>query len=337
MSQQIPPEIIQLKKTVSQLRGGSRYLVWGTLVLILLLFLKSTFFSIEPDQDGVVQRFGRYVRTVGPGLHFKLPAGIEQVTKVRTRAILKQEFGFATVQADIRTQYDRRNQTRYEKQSIMLTGDLNVADVEWIVQYQIADPKAYLFNVRNVEANIRDLSEASMRQVIGDREVSEVLTYGRLEIEEEARDLLQATLDLYETGIKVVTVKLQDVNPPEPVKPSFNEVNAAKQEADQHINEAWKSYNNVIPEARGKADQTVANAEGYAIQRTNKAEGDAHRFIELQKEYSKAQRVTEKRLYLETMQDVLDRVDRVYILDADLKSLVPLLDIRGQKAAKEPS
>lgn len=308
---------------------------WGAVVLILLFFLKSMFFSVQPDQDAVIQRFGKFSRTVGPGLHVKLPAGIEKVTKVRTRAILKQEFGFATLRAGVRTEYDRRHQRQYDKQSIMLTGDLNVADVEWIVQYQIADPKAYLFNVRNVERNIRDLSEAVMRQVVGDREVTEVLTYGRLDIEEEARDLLQKTLDQYQAGIKIVTIKLQDVNPPEEVKPSFNEVNAAKQEADQLINEAWKAYNKVIPESRGKAEQTIAQAEGYAIERTNRAEGDAKRFIDLQTEYAKAQRVTRKRLYLETIQEVLKSINQVYIIDPKLKSLVPLLDVRKSKAAKE--
>jgi len=252
-------------------------------------------------------------------------------------AILKQEFGFATVKADIRTQYDRHNQARYDKQSIMLTGDLNVADVEWIVQYQIADPKDYLFMVRNVEGTIRDLSEATMRQVVGDREVAEVLTYGRLAIEEEARELLQKTLDTYKTGVKIVTIKLQDVNPPEPVKPSFNEVNAAKQEADQHVNEAWKTYNTVIPEARGKAEQTIARANGYAIALTNHAKGDASRFINLQAEYKKAQRVTRKRLYLEAIQDAVGNVDQVYVIDPALKSLVPLLNVGRQKAAKEAS
>ncbi len=331
MPQDLPPEIIQLKTKMSGWLENKKKFIWIGVGLVALFFLKSMFFSVEPDQDAVIQRFGKYDRTLGPGLHMKLPAGIEKVTKVRTRAILKEEFGFATVKAGVRTQYDDRN-TSYEKQSIMLTGDLNVADVEWIVQYQIANPKDYLFKVRNVRRNIHDLSEAVMRQVVGDRSVSEVLTYGRPEIEAKAKEHLQKILSEYETGIQIVTVKLQDVNPPDQVKPSFNEVNAAKQEADQHINEAWKAYNSVIPAARGKAEQTIAQAEGYAIELINRAKGDTERFIDLQREYAKAKEVTRKRLYLETMQDVAQSVDKIYVINPGLKSLVPLLDMRGAKA-----
>lgn len=326
-----PPEIVYIKKAASKIPGGKRTILLGAVVIVALYFLQSMFFSVQPEQDAVVQRFGKYIRVVGPGLHFKLPSGIEKVTKVRTRAILKEEFGFAAVKPGIRTQYDRRNLRQYKKESIMLTGDLNVADVEWIVQFQIADPKAFLFNVRHVKRNIRDLSEAVMRQVVGDREVTEVLTYGRLDIEEKARELLQKILSEYKTGIQVVTVKLQDVNPPEEVKPSFNEVNEAKQESDQLVNEAWKVYNKVIPEARGKAEQTIAMAEGYAVERINRAKGDAERFVNLQTEYAKAKEVTRKRIYLESLQKILKNVDQVYVIDNELKSLVPLLDVRSKQ------
>jgi membrane protease subunit HflK len=333
MNGQMPPEIVYIKNVASKIPGGKKGILIGALIILALFFVQSMFFSVQPDQDAVIQRFGKYVRTVGPGLHFKLPAGIEKVTKVRTRAILKEEFGFETVKAGIRTQYSRQSQNLYKKESIMLTGDLNVADVEWIVQFQIADPKAFLFNVRNVKRNVRDLSEAVMRQVVGDREVTEVLTYGRLDIEEMARELLQEILTEYQTGVQVVTVKLQDVNPPDEVKPSFNEVNEAKQESDQLVNEAWKAYNQLIPEARGKAEQAIAQAEGFAIKRINRSKGDAERFINLQEEYSKAKQVTRKRLYLESLQDVLGRIDQVYVIDPDLKSLVPLLDVRSRQGA----
>lgn len=324
--------IIELKRKTSDFFrkfGGIGKI--SAAVFVLLILLPSLFFSVQPDEDAVIQRFGKYVRTVGPGLHFKLPMGVEKATKIRTRTIHKQEFGFATVQADVRTVYERQGGQQMQDESIMLTGDLNVADVEWIVQYKIIDPKAYLFNVRHVEQNIRDLSESVARRIVGDREVTEVLTYGRMEIEEEVRKGLQEILDYYQTGIQLVTVKLQDVNPPDPVKPSFNEVNAAKQEADQMINDAWKKYNNIIPEAKGKAAKAIADAEGYAVERVNHAKGDAKRFTELYEAFRQAPEVTRKRLYLEALQDVIKNVNDIYVVDPELKSIVPLLQLPGGK------
>lgn len=329
----MPPaddSIIELKqKTADFFQFLKKIGKFGFLGIFLLLLLPSLFFSVQPDEDAVIQRFGKYVRTVGPGLHFKLPMGVESATKVRTRTIHKQEFGFATVHADVRSTYQREG-GQFQDEAIMLTGDLNVADVEWIVQYRISDPKAYLFNVRHVEQNIRDLSESVARRIVGDREVTEVLTYGRLEIEEEVRKGLQEILDYYQTGIQLVTVKLQDVNPPDPVKPSFNEVNAAKQESDQVINDAWKNYNKIIPEAKGKAWKTIADAEGYAVERVNKAKGDAKRFTELYEAYRQAPEVTRKRLYLEGLQEVIRSVSDIYVVDPELKSIVPLLQIPGK-------
>lgn len=297
------------------------------LILLFILILPSFFFSIDPEEDGVVLKFGEYHRTVGPGLHLKFPIGIEKVMKVRTRSILKEEFGFQTSRADVRTQYN--DSRSFDGESLMLTGDLNVADVEWIIQYKISSARDYLFNVREIRTNLRDLSEAVMRQVVGDLEVNEVLTYGRLEIEEAARSQLQQVLDEYKTGIQIVTVKLQDVNPPEAVKPSFNEVNAAKQEADQLINEAWKAYNKVIPEAKGKASQTIAVAEGYAIEQLNRAKGDTSRFSLLEEEFSKAPQITQKRIYLESMQEILSGVEKVYIMDS--QAIVPFMEMKGKK------
>ena len=326
--------IIELKRKASDFfRSFKNVGRIGAAVFVLLIFLPSLFFSVQPDEDAVIQRFGKFVRTVGPGLHFKFPMGVERATKVRTRTIHKQEFGFATIQADVRSTYQREG-GQLQDESIMLTGDLNVADVEWIVQYRITDPKAYLFNVRHVEQNIRDLSESVARRIVGDREVTEVLTYGRMEIEEEVRKGLQEILDYYQTGIQLVTVKLQDVNPPDPVKPSFNEVNAAKQEADQVINDAWKNYNKIIPEAKGKAGKTIADAEGYAIERVNKAKGDAKRFTELYEAYRQSPEVTRKRLYLEALQEVIKNVNDIYVVDPELKSIVPLLQLPGGKGGE---
>lgn len=338
MNGQTPPELIILKNKFNEFKNKLNkipYLIVPAIIVVIILF--TMFFQVQPEEDAVVQRFGKYVRTAGPGLHFKLPIGMEKVTKVKTRIVLKQEFGFSTVRAGIQTEYDRSDRRQYRDESTMLTGDLNVADVEWIVQYKISDPKAYLFNTRRPGRIIRDISEAVMRQIVGDKKVTEVLTYGRMSIEEAARDNLQKILDLYKTGIHIVTVKLQDVNPPEAVKPSFNEVNAAKQESDQLVNEAWKAYNKVIPEARGKAGRTIANAEGYAIERINNAKGDSKRFMALLREYSKAPRVTRKRLYLETVQDVLGKVDQIYVVDPKLKSIVPLLNMGGKATASTSS
>lgn len=333
MSNQVPPEIIILKNKINDFRNKFKgFVLFPLIIIIFFILLPSIYFSVQPDEDAVVLRFGKFNRTVGPGPHFKLPVGLEEARKVKTRTIHKMEFGFQTLRAGIRTEYDQRNLAKYTHESTMLTGDLNVADVEWIVQYRIADIKKYLFNVRHVDDNIRDLSEAVMRRIVGDREVTEVLTYGRLDIEEECRKTLQETLDLYSTGIDVVTVKLQDVNPPTPVKPSFNEVNAAKQESDQLVNEAWKHYNNVIPEARGKAARVIEEAKGYSVERINMAKGDADRFIAFEKEYAKAPQVTKKRLYLETMRKVFDQVDQVYVVDAELKSMVPLFQLNKSQA-----
>jgi membrane protease subunit HflK len=209
----------------------------------------------------------------------------------------------------------------------MLTGDLNVVDVNWIVQYKISDPRAYLFNVRNVEETIRDVSEAAMRMVVGDRSVDGVLTIERMEIGDQAALQMQGILDRYQTGIQIITVKLQDVTPPDQVKPAFNAVNEAKQEKEQMINEAMKEYNTIIPKARGDAEKMIKEAEGYAIDRVNRAEGDASRFVNLWSQYTKAQDVTRRRLYMETMSKVLPKVKNKYIIDEDEKGVLRLLPL----------
>lgn len=328
MNDSFPNELELLKKKFDHYKQNlGRYIGIAILLMLGLLMLPSLFFQADPDEDAVVLRFGKFIRIEGPGLHLKIPFGIETVTKVKTRAILKEEFGFSTIRAGVRTEYDRSNASYYDKESIMLTGDLNVADVEWIVQYRIKDAKDYLFNVRNVEANVRVLSESVMRHIVGDREVNEVLTYGRSEIEGSAGQALQQIMDEYRSGIDIVTIKLQDVNPPDRVKPSFNEVNEAKQDSDRLVNEALQAYNKVIPEARGKAEQTLSIAQGYAINRINQAKGDAVAFLKLEQEYARAPSVTRKRLYLETMGKIIAKVEKVYVVDPDLKSLVPLIQL----------
>ncbi len=301
----------------------------GISVIVILVILFSTFYTVKPDEVGVIKRFGRYTRITEPGLHFRIPFA-ETVTKVRVRHVFKEEFGFRTLQAGIKTIYAPQ---RLDDESLMLTGDLNSAVVEWIVQYRIDDPYKFLFEVRDVRTTIRDISEVAMRQIVGDRSIDEVLTIGRVEIGQTTQEELQKILDSYNIGIKITTVKLKDVNPPDEVKPSFNEVNEAKQDKERIINQAWQSYNEIIPKAKGEAEKTIAEAEGYAIDRTNRALGDANRFLAVWKEYSKAKDVTRRRLYLETLAQVLPKIGKKYIIDIEQKGILPLLPL-GQEGGK---
>jgi membrane protease subunit HflK len=301
--------------------GAARWIIAGIVILILAV---SSFYTIDPEEIGVVLRLGRYVRSSDPGLHLRLPLGIERVVKVPIQRQLKEEFGFQTVSAGVRSQFATRGR---EAESNMLTGDLNAAVVEWVVQYRIIDPYKYLFRVRNVGTTFRDMSEAVMRRVVGDRTVNEVLTVGRQEIADLVEQQLQELCDQYETGINVDQVVLQDVNPPDPVKPSFNEVNQAQQEREKLINEAQSEYNRVIPRARGEALQTINEARGYALNRVNTARGDSARFVAVYTEYRKAPEVTKKRIYLETMNQILPQVSKKVVIDEDLKGIIPLLNL----------
>ncbi len=299
---------------------------YGVIGLLLIIFLSSSFFTIDPEEVGVILRFGKYTRTVSPGLNFKLPL-VEQVQKVPIQRQLKQEFGFRTQEAGVRTRYSRADQLG---ESLMLTGDLNAAVVEWIVQYRINDPYKFLFKVRETTATFRAMTEAVMREVIGDRTVNEVLTVGRQEISVTVQTKLQELCDQYETGIRVDQVVLQDVNPPDRVKPSFNEVNQAQQEREKLINQARSEYNKVIPRAKGEAQQMIQEAEGYSLERVNRAKGEFARFNSLFTEYRRAKEVTRDRIYLETLGKVLPRVGKKLIIDENVKGLIPLLDLKKE-------
>jgi membrane protease subunit HflK len=253
-------------------------------------------------------------------------AFIEQVLKVPVQRQLKQEFGFQTAEAGVRTRYSDRD---FRSESLMLTGDLNVADVEWIAQYRVDDPFKYLFKVRNVTKTFRDMNEAVMRAVVGDRSVDEVITVGRLEIENEVKLKLQELCVRYETGIVVDQIVLQNVNPPDPVKPSFNEVNQAEQERERSINEARGEYNRVIPKAGGEAAQVIEQARGYAIDRVNRAKGDAVLFEEVYAAYRRAPEVTRRRIFLETMETIYPAMERKILLDNSLEGVLPLLQLGG--------
>jgi membrane protease subunit HflK len=301
--------------------------------MIVAALLYNMVYQIEPEAVGVVQTFGRFSHTTEPGLHVKLPWPIQAVTEVAVQRQLKVEFGFRTEQAAVRTRY---SPTSFEGESLMLTGDLNVAVVDWTAQYRVIDPYLYLFRVRNVTETFRDMNEAVMRAVVGDRSVSEVLTIGRQEIATEVERRLQIMLEQYETGIRVEQIVLQDVNPPDRVKDSFNEVNEAQQERERMINEARADFNRVIPKARGEAEQAVKNAEGYAADRVNRARGDASLFNSVRAAYARAPAVTRRRIYLETMEQVLPNVKHKIILDEDLNGLLPLLPLGGIERGGQP-
>ena len=291
-------------------------------IVLLALFGSSMFYTVEVDEVGVVQLFGKYARTTDPGLNFKLPAGIEKVTKVKVRRVYKEEFGFRSSRSEaMGFSGDSENNV-----SLMLTGDLNVALVPWIVQYRINDPYEYLFKVENINKLLRDMSEAAMRLVVGDRSIDEVISK-REEIADEARDVLQKELDQAETGINIITIEMKRTNVPVDVQPSFNEVNQATQEKEKLIYQAKEEYNKEIPAARGEAERTIKAAEGYALDRINRAEGDAARFKAVYEEYVKAEDVTRRRLYLEMLKKVFPKLGPKYIVDSDQKNLLPLLTI----------
>lgn len=302
------------------------------LAVIAVILVMTMWFTIDPEERGIVLRFGRFVREVPSGLHLKLPWPLETVMKVPVERQLKEEFGFRTVLADVHTTYSKEN---FADEALMLTGDLNVAVVEWTAQFRVHDPYKFLFKVREVRKTFRDMNETVMREVIGDRSVNEVLTVGRQEIALEVERRLQALCDQYETGIKVEQIVLQNVNPPDAVKPSFNEVNQAQQEREKLINQARADYNQVIPRARGRAQQTLEQAQGFATDRVNRARGDAGLFIQVHAAFQRAPEVTRRRMYLETMAEIYPKVKRKIILDEKLKGVLPLLPLPQMVAAPE--
>ncbi len=335
----------------------------GPLLALIFLFvaLSTIFYQVDPDEMGVVQRFGRYVRTTPPGLRMKIPLGIEAVQKVKVTHVFKEEFGFRTVQPGVRTVYEGRElqellfnggrQTGekrprkgmwgnegnpYLEESLMLTGDLNTAVVEWIVQYRVKDPVRYAFQIRNIRETIRNMSEAMMRLVVGDHTINEVLTAGREEIRNRVEKELQQVLDSYGAGVEIMNVVLQDVNPPDEVKPSFNEVNEARQEKEKSINQAWEDYNRAVPRAKGEAEKMIREAEGYSLDRVNHAKGDADKFRLVLAAYQQAPEVTRRRLYLETLKAVLPELKEKILIDESQKGLLPFLNLSEKKEEESP-
>lgn len=295
-------------------------------ILLLIITLPSMIYTVKAHEDAVVLRFGKYDRTVGPGLHFKLPWDLEKAVKIPVRKIQKMEFGFRTKRAGKRTVYSQRD---FGDESIMLTGDLNLVDVSWSIQYKIKDAKDFLFNVRSVRDNLFDLSEAVMRKVIGDHTATESISDARDEIAQIAAKEMQEISDHYKMGVHLVAVELQDIFPPEEVKASFDEVNSAVQDAEQIANQAEKQGKKVLQVKSGEAEKLIRQAEAYKVDIVNRAKGDAKRFTSLYEEYKKAPTITKKRLYFDKMREVLGKSDRIFIVDPQVKGLVPLVNMNG--------
>lgn len=308
-----------------------RWLVAATAAFFLITGLARGVYTVGPESVGVIQRFGRFVGTVGPGLRFKLPFGIDTVTILPVKRQLKMEFGFGTGGATNADQNASAAQQQLE--SDMVTGDLNAAHVEWVVQYEISDPEQFLFNHREPGPTLRDLSESVMREVVGDRTVDEVLTIGRQGIENDAIAKLTELVQSLGMGLRVQQVQLKNVHPPQAVQRSFEEVNRAQQEREQMINQANGEYNKVVPRASGEAEKKLREAEGYALKRVNEAEGDVARFKALLEQYEKAPAVTKQRLYLETLSEVLPQLGGKVILDADAKQFLPFMNLQPPVAA----
>lgn len=322
-----PDEIIDVGR--KKLTNSSKWIPVIILALFILAGLRGLIYSIGPDEVGVIQRFGKFISLSSPGLHAKIPFGVDKMTPIKVEKVFKEEYGFKSTDSQRGERYSAR-----ADQSLMLTGDLNILDVRWIVQFKVKDPVKLLFATRQPQDNIHDVSEVVMRRFVGDYSVDEVLTVKREEIDDLAQQEIQRILDEYNTGVHIVTVKLLDVNPPEAVKSAFNEVNEAKQEKEKMINQAWEAYNKVIPKARGTAEKTIREAEGYETDKTNRAKGESERFLATLAEYKKAPAITKQRLYLETMAQALPNAKEKYIIDSQQKSILPLIDI-NKKGGQE--
>ena len=294
-------------------------------VVLIVIGAYTSMYEVDTEETGVVLRFGKFSGFADPGLHFKLPLGIDRVYLVPTGRVLKEEFGFRTVTPDVRSTFTKRG---LEEESLTLTGDLNVSDVEWIVQFQVADPFKFMFRIKDPVGTIRDISEAMVRKTIGNANVTEVLTTERAQLASEIQRDLQSTLNQYDIGVRIVTVKFQDVTPPDPVKAAYNEVNESEQQRESLIFQAREQFNREVPRARGEAKKVLQEAEGYAVERVNKARGETNRFLALLTEYRKAPSVTRSRIYLETLEEVLPRLEEIYVMDDKTGGLLPLLPLR---------
>jgi membrane protease subunit HflK len=298
------------------------------IVLIIVLFqgVLSSVYKITPGEVGVILRLGKYNKTTTPGLHLKIPY-MDHLFKVDVENIRKEEFGFRSRSPGQQSSFNRAG---YDMESLMLTADKNVINVAWIVQFRVKDPKDYLFMVKDVRQAVRDMSESVTRRIVGNMDFDYVLSNRDL-LATSVKNELQTELDNLNAGIGIGTVQFQDINPPDKVKPAFNEVNEADQDMKRLVNEAEETYNRVIPKADGDAKKIVEEAYGYAAERVNDAQGQSQRFLDILKEYKNAPVVTRKRMYLETMQQILPTVQAVYVMDENQQTPIPLLNLSGDK------
>ncbi|MBT5470270.1 MAG: FtsH protease activity modulator HflK [Nitrospina sp.] len=312
-----PFEIPQIK--IPQFKPS---MIVGIILLLLVVWIiPGTFYFVEPDEEGVVTRFGKFSRTTSPGLHFKFPSPIEHAATPKITQIRRAEIGFRAAQG--------RPTQRVPAESLMLTGDQNIIDINLVVQYRIMDSVQFLFNVRRPHKLIRDSAETVIRGITGSKKIDEALTTGKAEIQVLAKDQIQALLDHYKSGLQVVTIQLQDVHPPEQVADSFKDVVRAREDKERMINEAQGYRNAVIPEARGQAAQIVRVAEGYREEKIKRAEGDAKRFLQQYQEYKKAPDITRKRIYLETMEEILPSIKKFVVEKNSGNGVLPILPLGG--------
>ena len=305
--------------------------------LVLIVVAAAVFgsiYTVQPDERGVVKRFGRIVRTSEPGLHFKAPLGVETVQVIATQRVFKEEFGFRTLAGTGRSEYSAKD---FTEESLMLTGDLNVIEVEWEVQYLIEDPELFITSISDPVLTLRDVSEAVMRRIVGNHVGSHVLTTARADIQNKSRDEIQSIMASLNSGLRIQTVQLQDVVPPARVKPAFNEVNVARQERERMINDAEKRRNQLIPRVQGEARQTVAQAQGYATERVNRALGEANRFEAILTEYRQAPAVTRSRMYLESVGKVFPSVGSIIVTPEGSGSPLPLLNMAPAHQGAAPA
>ena len=316
-SQKPPFEIPQLK--IPQLKPS---MILGIILLLLVVWIvPGTFYFVEPDEEGVVTRFGKFHHTASPGLHFKFPSPIEHAATPKIRQVRRAEIGFRAAEG--------RPLQRVPAESLMLTGDQNIIDINLVVQYRIMDSVKYLFNVRRPHKLIRDSAETVIRGIIGSKKIDEALTTGKAEIQVLAKDQIQVLLERYDSGLQVVQIQLQDVHPPEQVEAAFKDVVSAREDKERMINEAQGYRNAVIPEARGQAAKIVREAEGYRERVIKTAEGDASRFLQQYAEYKKAPNITRKRLYLETMEEILPTVKKFIMDNKKGNGVLPILPLGG--------
>lgn len=315
-------KIKKVKKGVSP-----SILVWLIILVVAIAAGFSSFYVVDETENAVITRLGKYTETVGSGLHAKLPFGIDKSYTVPVKVVQMEQFGFKTVKAGRNNEY----KNNIGAESTMLTGDLNIVDVEWIIQYRIVDPKQWLFGVLEKQQTIRDISRSVINELVGDRAILDVMSSERSTIETLALDMMNENFDQFGLGINVIAVKLQNIVPPSGVQDAFEDVNKATQDRNRFINEGKEAYNAEIPKAQGEADRLLQVAEGYAAERVNMAKGDVARYNAVYEEYKKAPKVTKERIYLETMDEIFGSEKKPELIDSELDNLVPVKNLKDSK------